>query len=90
MLGEFFFAFGGGVSWFWLLWPFLVFIGLLAFPLCGGHLFFFAHQVDFLRGAGRKEKQPYWKSSGDRLPKVEPAGDREHFARARRPRDLHD
>jgi hypothetical protein len=55
--------------------------GLLAFPLCGGHLLFFAC---------RKEKQPYWKSSGDRLPKVEPAGDREHFARARRPRDLHD
>ena len=56
-------------------------IGLLAFPLCGGHLLFFA---------GRKEKQPYWKSSGEPVLKVEAVSRREHFARASRPRDLHD
>jgi hypothetical protein len=55
--------------------------GLLALPLCGAAPTFLCR---------RKEKQPYWKSSGEPALKVEAVSRREHFARASRPRDLHD
>ena len=53
-----FFAFGGGIFLVLASWAFsCLLIGLLVFPLCGGHLLFFAHQVDFLRGAAAKKSK---------------------------------
>jgi len=63
-------------------WPFLeLLVVYQRCPCAGRHLLFFA---------GCKEKQPYWKSSGEQIFKVEIVGGREHFARVSRPRDLHD
>jgi hypothetical protein len=50
-------------------------------PVRGRHLLFFACC---------KEKQPYWKSSGEQMLKVEIVSSGEHFARTSRPRDRHD